>query len=417
MLESTVSALGQGQSRYESYRRAPMSRMLARRLLRRQPHIAHKPISEVIVALAKKHEIKLSDFETQRIIEMVESKTGGDPVSAARQFHARLLGEHRLNMERDILLEYRATAHNGTFGRFLLTHLEFMTTALFAILGAKVAGEAGMNVIGVQFVGVLSSIGGATLNDLLLGHPKGGVFWVRDLRFLLVAVIVSTGSFWLWPCYESWTASDLLHRMQQAAGIGRTHDIREAQFSLALEEDPQLAAYIRTAIATPMRVRPAELDSAQGITRMFQWLDQRRTGSLDGEDLRRLALLQNANSPFLYTLESILTGTAGISGANAAIARGMHPLVCATCSVSISFGGVFRDIFCGRNVALGTSSFAFACGISGVVYVALMLVAPNVSYAVKVLFSIGAACSQRAYCWHCLEPGEHFFPQMALART
>ena len=71
-------------------------------------------------------------------------------------------------------------AEKGTLGKWLLPGVSFLGTASYAIAGTQVAGEAGMNVIGCCLVGIISSLGGGSVNALLYGYGKNGVPWARD---------------------------------------------------------------------------------------------------------------------------------------------------------------------------------------------------------------------------------------------
>ena len=79
---------------------------------------------------------------------------------------------------------------------------DFLGTALFSVVGAQIAGQAGMHVVGCTLVGCAAGMGGGTLNNVTIGRTP--VFWQRDPRFLLVAVLASVATFYLWPEYEAW---------------------------------------------------------------------------------------------------------------------------------------------------------------------------------------------------------------------
>lgn len=87
-----------------------------------------------------------------------------------------------LEVEREAFLAAveEPAAEKGTLGRWLLPGIGFLGTASYAIAGTQVAGEAGMNVIGCCLVGIISSLGGGSVNALLFGYAKNGVPWARD---------------------------------------------------------------------------------------------------------------------------------------------------------------------------------------------------------------------------------------------
>merc|ERR1712194_746971 len=115
-----------------------------------------------------------------------------------KHFRQDLWNEMEANSERRRILSYINQVYEGSAGQRLVTYLEFLTVTLFAIIGTQVAGRSGMNVIGAVYVGAVSSTGGATLNDMMLGNTRGGVFWMKDRRFLGVAIGASLATFYLW---------------------------------------------------------------------------------------------------------------------------------------------------------------------------------------------------------------------------
>jgi len=61
--------------------------------------------------------------------------------------------------------------------------LSLAGVAVFAISGALTAGRKGFDIFGVLVIAIVTSIGGGTIRDLLLGRP---VFWTVDTRYLWV---------------------------------------------------------------------------------------------------------------------------------------------------------------------------------------------------------------------------------------
>lgn len=74
--------------------------------------------------------------------------------------------------------------------------LELFGTAFFAVSGALVANEKSKaDWFGVTFIGFITSIGGGSLRDMLLGsYPLA---WVRDVNliYVIIAAIVVTSIF------------------------------------------------------------------------------------------------------------------------------------------------------------------------------------------------------------------------------
>lgn len=68
------------------------------------------------------------------------------------------------------------------------TVLEYAGTAAFAISGAVLAGRKHMDLVGVAVLGVIVSIGGGTIRDLLLQNP---VSWIQSPSFFVVGMLVA----------------------------------------------------------------------------------------------------------------------------------------------------------------------------------------------------------------------------------
>ena len=101
------------------------------------------------------------------------------------------------------MAEFITLSDEASLGQRLLLFVDFLSTAVFAFIGSLYAGVAGMNVVGCTLVGVIGAVGGGTVTGALTGANKGGVFWMRDPRYLLLSAFVSILTFYLWPEYFS----------------------------------------------------------------------------------------------------------------------------------------------------------------------------------------------------------------------
>ena len=99
--------------------------------------------------------------------------------------------------EREALVNFISKIDENAFGQRMLLYIDFVSTALFAMIGTVIAGQAGMNIVGTTFVGSVAAMGGGSLNNMLTG-VRGGVFWVRDWRFLAISLGVSLATVHLW---------------------------------------------------------------------------------------------------------------------------------------------------------------------------------------------------------------------------
>ena len=70
----------------------------------------------------------------------------------------------------------------------LLTAVDLIASAVFAITGALVASRKQMDIVGFVWLGVVTGVGGGTLRDLLLGVP---VFWVANPTPVVVCLAAS----------------------------------------------------------------------------------------------------------------------------------------------------------------------------------------------------------------------------------
>lgn len=67
----------------------------------------------------------------------------------------------------------------------LLQLLDYAGVAVFAATGALAASRKQLDIIGFIFLGILASVGGGTVRDVILGQTP--VFWVSQPGYLLVA--------------------------------------------------------------------------------------------------------------------------------------------------------------------------------------------------------------------------------------
>lgn len=68
----------------------------------------------------------------------------------------------------------------------MLYLLDLLGTLAFAITGAYKAKGAHLNIFGVIFLGVITSVGGGTFRDLIINRTP--LFYLKDANYLLVAI-------------------------------------------------------------------------------------------------------------------------------------------------------------------------------------------------------------------------------------
>ena len=81
------------------------------------------------------------------------------------------------------------------------SQIEFGGMLLYVVSGTLVACDSGMNVVGASIAGVLTGMGGSTMNELLMGVAP--VFWMREPFWLVVCTGTAVVTFYLWPMLEA----------------------------------------------------------------------------------------------------------------------------------------------------------------------------------------------------------------------
>ena len=81
-----------------------------------------------------------------------------------------------------------------------LNALSLFGNVVFAFSGTIAAGRAGMDLLGCAIIACVTSMGGGTLRDVMLGRLP--VFWMRDPRFLKLCLLTSVATFAFYPRLE-----------------------------------------------------------------------------------------------------------------------------------------------------------------------------------------------------------------------
>ena len=331
--------------------------------------------------------------------------------------------------ERQTLVKYIAEADENTAGQKLLLGLDYLGTALFAVIGTQMAGQAGMNIVGATFVGCVAATGGGTLNNLITGNLRGGVFWVRNPIFLAIAVVSSVVTFYGWPIYEHERAKAEFDALRRAACQEEECPdetcVTLEQFERALQRDPKLGQRLIEAVKPHLEPEiKAAMDAAPslGPALIFEWIDRDHERVLRQDELKLVARLAVMSSAELFFLETAALGAVAVIGAQAGVARGVGPLASIATGVTICFGGVLRDVLCNRDIALAAQSYAFATAAGSVVYVGLrQLVVYNIAQ-IPLILRIAAGylttVAQRAWVFFIIENDESkALPPMALYKA
>ena len=82
--------------------------------------------------------------------------------------------------------------------------LEIIGTIAFAISGATLGLEKGMDLMGITILGLTTGVGGGIIRDIIIGQTPPLTF--RDPTYLIISVVVSVIVFT--PPVRSWIFSD-----------------------------------------------------------------------------------------------------------------------------------------------------------------------------------------------------------------
>ena len=296
------------------------------------------------------------------------------------------------------------TTRMDRVGSWAVSVCDYGGTALYAIVGSQIAGSAGMNMIGCTLVGCAAAMGGGTLNSMMYGatstlHGRPGVFWVRDTSYLGLCVAASLLTFFAWPQYCHYQADHYLMDVVGEENLEEDGTIGRKAFVDSCERDPDFLHVVEAALGKHSNDKDAE--------EVFQLLDVESSGTVNRRNLRMLVEKYVDNSWLMYAVDTLALSAFAVAAVNGAIAAGVHPAVAATSGVTVCFGGIFRDVFCGRNLAIGGQSYAFATGAGSTVYVLLRELAIRgiqTSLFSRVILSAGTTAGLRAWEYRRGEP-------------
>ena len=77
----------------------------------------------------------------------------------------------------------------------LLRALDYVGTVAFAHSGCVTAGHMGMDLMGCLLVGTITSVGGGTFRDVLIGNTP--VFWMEETEYLMLCLLTGLVTFFL----------------------------------------------------------------------------------------------------------------------------------------------------------------------------------------------------------------------------
>ncbi len=83
----------------------------------------------------------------------------------------------------------------------LITAVDLVATAVFAVSGALAAAAQRHDMLGFILFGTITGVGGGTVRDLLLGVDS--VFWIEHTRYLWICIIASAATWFMAPLFHS----------------------------------------------------------------------------------------------------------------------------------------------------------------------------------------------------------------------
>lgn len=81
-----------------------------------------------------------------------------------------------------------------------LYEIQMIGTAVFAITGVLAVSQKELDAFGGLVLGVVTSLGGGTMRDVIIGAP---VFWVQDNNYVWAAVLASIAAFFVGRLFRS----------------------------------------------------------------------------------------------------------------------------------------------------------------------------------------------------------------------
>jgi uncharacterized membrane protein YeiH len=78
-------------------------------------------------------------------------------------------------------------------------YIDYLGTFVFAITGASIAAKSRFDLFGMLFLAFLTSVGGGTTRDLILGQR---VFWTENPVYLYLILLASFSTFFSLRFYE-----------------------------------------------------------------------------------------------------------------------------------------------------------------------------------------------------------------------
>jgi uncharacterized membrane protein YeiH len=353
----------------------------------------NKPVS--IEEMVDKLGVRLTEAELDMLRNKLDRNKNGIVSKAELAYAGHKARDERSARELCLSVVEQPVTPLDHVGAKVIAAFDFTGTALFSAVGTLAAGDSGMNMIGCCLVGCVSALGGGTLNNLLYGGTilgkNSAVYWCKDWRYLAVAVTASLLTFFGWPHYVTRTSEHYLTQVFGEDNLEPGGGCGKRAFVEACRRDMQLLNTCRTAMPfakPPIPEHYYDLLVADGSNLIYH------------EHLKALVQKSFENSVESYVLDTAAMSAFTVAATNNAVAMGLHPVVAVTSGVTMCFGGLFRDLFCQRDLRIAGQSFAFCTGAGAIMYVALRELALRgfpIPLIGRVCLSAGTTMALRAW--------------------
>lgn len=184
----------------------------------------------------------------------------------------------------------------------ILRGLDYIGTITFALSGSITAAQSGLDVFGCSVVAMITAVGGGTIRDAVMLARKP--FWTSETEYVWMTVLTGFITFFTWPKVLEWNKN---RRLEDDGG---PLDMKKS------------------------RSQGSILENEHEEERAFQ----------DHHDGLNVVM---------HTFDGIGLSAFAIIGAQNGVRAGMPVIVSAICGMGTStFGGVMRDVICGRPVRI-----------------------------------------------------------------
>jgi len=209
---------------------------------------------------------------------------------------------------------------------------DYAGTVTFALTGTITAAQSGLDVFGSTLVGILTSVGGGTIRDAILLHKQP--FWTEETEYIWMGIVTGLITFFVWPTsvLEWQQKQQKQQQTQENTTSSITTTTTTATKTTQGDRDTKLAES-SSSVSMSSPETPGHIATTNSTASSSSYYD-----SIDG---------------LLDALDAIGLSAFAIIGAQNGLRANMPLLVCAICGMATAtFGGVVRDVLCGRPVRI-----------------------------------------------------------------